>query len=222
MKGKMKKLFYICVVLFCLLTVSCGGELAVSLYTRDLTDVASARERILYTTVSFVVEGLRNEDDIEFLRENLNSFSNEHLTNYNYTKSLLFDVKVPIILYGTENEHDLSKDMLYIQGKENGDRYDFFMRYNRRLVSKINNYIYDNHYQNIDLSQFTILLELDNDSREDTKLVLNSSYVNGKAYPLTHEETLPARERLRVRLSDIMTKAISDTEQEYCILSIMK
>ena len=91
----MKKISFFLLGLLSLLFISCGGDIKISIFTRDLSDVMNSREEVLYTNVNLIVEGLDDENDIEFLRRNLNGFSNEHKVDYNYSTSLSFDIITP-------------------------------------------------------------------------------------------------------------------------------
>ena len=94
----MKKRFeFILLTFICFLFLSCGGEIKISIFTRDLQDVISSNEEVIYTNVNIIVESLQDESDISFLRNCLNGFSNEHSVEYNYSTSLSFDIKVPIV-----------------------------------------------------------------------------------------------------------------------------
>lgn len=95
MEAFMKRFYFSFIVVLCFLFISCGGDIKISIFTRDLSDVMNSREEVLYTNVNMIVEGLEDENDIEFLRRNLNGFSNEHKVDYNYSTSLSFDIKAP-------------------------------------------------------------------------------------------------------------------------------
>ncbi len=215
----MKKLSFLFIGLFSLLFFSCGGDIKISIFTRDLSDVMTSKEEVLYTNVNMIVEGLKDEDDIEFLRRNLNGFSNEHTIEYNYSTSLSFDIKVPIIKNGTSL--DTSDDLIIITGKTQKGKTDYYLQYNEDLFSKINSYIYNAHYQNIELKKFKIKLEINNDERKPVKLTTYSSYVNGKSYPFAHLETLNERDRITFELSEILGDYIATMDDEfYPIFSI--
>ncbi|SKA08760.1 hypothetical protein SAMN02745152_02167 [Treponema berlinense] len=219
----MKKRIYGITLLFllCFLFLGCGGEIKISIFTRDLQDVLASRNEVIYTNVNIIVESLQDENDISFLRNCLNGFSNEHIIEYNYSTSLSFDIKVPIIRDGTNL--DFSKDLLIIEGKNNNDNLDFYVKYNRDLLSRIDRYFYNTHYQNIELSKFKIRMEINNDERKSLNLITYSAYVNGKAYPFEHNEELKERDRITVEISEIFGKYISNMneyEKKYPIFSI--
>lgn len=215
----MKKISFFLLGLLSLLFISCGGDIKISIFTRDLSDVMNSREEVLYTNVNMIVEGLDDENDIEFLRRNLNGFSNEHKVDYNYSTSLSFDIKAPILKDGAE--FDNSNYLIVITGKKDKDKTDYYLQYNQELFWRINNYIYNTHYQNIELKQFKIKLDINNDERKPVNLITYSSYVSGKSYPFTHQETLNERDRINVELSEIFGDYISSMDDEqYPIFSI--
>lgn len=215
----MKKISFFLLGLLSLLFISCGGDIKISIFTRDLSDVMNSREEVLYTNVNLIVEGLDDENDIEFLRRNLNGFSNEHKVDYNYSTSLSFDIKAPILKDGAE--FDNSNYLIVITGKKDKDKTDYYLQYNQELFWRINNYIYNTHYQNIELKKFKIKLDINNDERKPVNLITYSSYVNGKSYPFTHQETLNERDRINVELSEIFGDYISSMDDEqYPIFSI--
>ena len=215
----MKRFYFSFIVVLCFLFISCGGDIKISIFTRDLSDVMNSREEVLYTNVNMIVEGLDDENDIEFLRRNLNGFSNEHKVDYNYSTSLSFDIKAPILKDGAE--FDNSNYLIVITGKKDKDKTDYYLQYNQELFWRINNYIYNTHYQNIELKKFKIKLDINNDERKPVNLITYSSYVSGKSYPFTHQETLNERDRINVELSEIFGDYISSMDDEqYPIFSI--
>lgn len=215
----MKKISFFLLGLLSLLFISCGGDIKISIFTRDLSDVMNSREEVLYTNVNLIVEGLDDENDIEFLRRNLNGFSNEHKVDYNYSTSLSFDIKAPILKDGAE--FDNSNYLIVITGKKDKDKTDYYLQYNQELFWRINNYIYNTHYQNIELKKFKIKLDINNDERKPVNLITYSSYISGKSYPFTHQETLNERDRINVELSEIFGDYISSMDDEqYPIFSI--
>ena len=215
----MKKISFFLLGLLSLLFISCGGDIKISIFTRDLSDVMNSREEVLYTNVNMIVEGLDDENDIEFLRRNLNGFSNEHKVDYNYSTSLSFGIKAPILKDGAE--FDNSNYLIVITGKKDKDKTDYYLQYNQELFWRINNYIYNTHYQNIELKKFKIKLDINNDERKPVNLITYSSYVSGKSYPFTHQETLNERDRINVELSEIFGDYISSIDDEqYPIFSI--
>lgn len=216
-----KKIYSILIFLLCFLFFSCGGEIKISIFTRDLKDVMNTKDEVIYTNVNLIVESLQDENDISFLRNSLNGFSNERIIEYNYSTSLSFDIKIPIIKEGSDI--DFSKDLLIIEGKNNNGILDFYVTYNRDLFSKIDRYFYNTHYQNIELSKFKIKMEINNDERNPLNLIVYSSYVNGKAFPFEHHEELKERDRINIEISEVFGNYISNmnySDKKYPIFSI--
>lgn len=217
----MKKILSIFLFFLCFFFLGCGGEIKITVYTRDLQDVITSKNDVLYTNVNLIVESLQNEKDIAFLRNCINGFSNEHTVEYNYSTSLSFDIKVPIIK--EEANLDYSNNLLIIEGKNNKGILDFYVTYNQDLFSKIDRYFYNTHYQNIELSKFKIKIEINNDERRAITMVTYSSYVNGKAYPFEHNEELKERDRITVEISEVFGNYISNMDnggKKYPIFSI--
>lgn len=216
----MKNLFRLLALLGCLIFVSCGGDIKISIFTRDLSDVILSKENVIYTKANMIVEGLEDESDIYFLQQNLNGFSNSHSVEYNYSTSLSFDIKIPIFIEGTKI--DTSNDLLLIIGKKNGNKTDFCLKYNKELYNRINNYIYDKHWQNIELKNFKLKFDMNNDERKNSTITSFSSYINGKAYPFEHKEVLKERDNIVIEISEIFSKCISemDNNMVYPVFSI--
>ena len=72
----MKRFFSIFIILTALILTSCGGDITINIFTRDLRDVNSSVEEVIYATVNMNVKELEDENDINFLKENLNGFCN--------------------------------------------------------------------------------------------------------------------------------------------------
>jgi hypothetical protein len=216
----MKNLFRLLALVCCLIFVSCGGDIKISIFTRDLSDVISSKENVIYTKVNMIVEGLEDESDINFLRQNLNGFSNDRSVEYNYSTSLSFDIKIPIFIEGTKI--DTSNDLLLIIGKKNGNKTDFCLKYNKELYNRINNYIYDKHWQNIELIDFKLKFDMNNDERKNITITSFSSYINGKAYPFEYKVALKERDNIVIEVSEIFSKCISemDNNMVYPVFSI--
>ena len=217
-----KKIFFgLFAMVGMLLLVSCGGEISVSVYIRDLEDITQERNSVLYTTVRIVAEGLDDEEAINFLRNNLNGFSNEKMVEYNYSDSLAFDIKIPVLKKEALSQIDSTKDLLFLILEDTEDSIDVFCEYNKDLYSKLDSYIYDKEYQHIDLNKFEISFMVENESRAEKKIRTFSCYVNDKPYPAFCNVTLTDRERSEIRISKILKNAII-ADNRYSIFSVSK
>ena len=116
---------------------------------------------------------------------------------------------------------DSSKDLLILIGRKNGNKVDFYLKYNKPLFSKIDNYIFNSHYQNIDLKEFKQKFDINIVERKSISFTTYSSYINGKAYPFEHLEILRERDRTSFEVSEIFSKYISEmTENSFPLFSI--
>ena len=174
-----------------------------------------------------VVESLKDEDDINFLRNNLNGFSNEQFVELNYSTSLSFDIKIPIIndedILEDENlDYNFSDDLMYILCKKNKDGIDYYLHYNSSLLSRLDYYFYQTHYQHIEFSKFKLKIELNNDIRKSCNISTYSCYANGQSFPFKTDFILQERDRLNIELSEVFSSYLSKEESDYPILSIIK
>lgn len=217
-----KKLIYCfsLIIIVCMFA-GCGGDIAVSAYIRDITDVAEGRSSHLYTTVRIIAEGLKDESDISFLRNRLNGFSNEKVVDYNYSDSLAFDIKVPLTKEENIGKFDSGKDLMFLIAEDNSDRIDIYCKINDMLLADLDNYIYNKHFTHIDLKEFEISFIVENDSREEKKIKTFSAYINNKPYPGINVITLQNRSRTEFRISEILRNAVADGYR-YSIFSLVK
>ena len=204
----MKRLNFVFIGLFVTLLVCCGGVLKLVTYVGDLVEVASRSDGILFVTANIVVESLKDDADINFLKQNLNSFSNEQIVKYNYSDSLSFDIKIPLINERKMSAYTFEKDLLYIIASEQDDFYNFSYRFNRTLVDKIDSYIYSTHYQHINFKDFDVSIIIDNDTRNTTKITAYSVYINGQPYPFDYTGELQRRDRIELQVSEIFRSAV--------------
>jgi hypothetical protein len=219
----MKALRIILLVIFVLILVCCGGTLKIFLYTSDLINIATGSANTTYVNANIVVENLKEEADINFLKQNLNSFSNEQIVKYNYSDSLSFDVKIPIINIQNIQAHNIEKDLLYIIASEQNNNYSYTYKFNSALVNKIDNYVYRAHYQHIDFSSFETSIIVENDIRNVIDIIASSVYINNQPYPFSFSGELQRRDKIELRISEILRSAIlKDDNNTYTLFKINK
>lgn len=217
----MKKQIGISILFAGLIFLGCKGSISLYTYTNDLIDVANRTEDSLLVNANIIVEGLKEEEDIAFLRNNLEVFSNEKIVLINYTESLSFETKFKII---QDNEiSELSEnDLIFIKAKEFDDRYEYKVVYNYKLLNKIKKYVSEKYYNDIDFKEFDISITIDNDLRSIARIIAYSVYVNFKPYPLVYIKDLPRREKVILKLSEILQNDISMNETVYPLFIIKK
>jgi len=217
----MKKLTTIVILFAGFILLGCKGAISLYTYTNDLIDVANKTEESLLVNTNIIVEGLKEEEDIAFLRNNLGTFTNEKIVQIDYTESLSFETKIKIIQDKDICEYS-ENELIYIKAKEFDDRYEYKIMYNYNLLDKITEYVSEKYYEDIEFKEFDISITIDNDLRNVARIIAYSVYVNDKPYPLVYIKDLPRREKVVLRLSEILQNEISMNETEYPIFIIKK
>jgi hypothetical protein len=219
----MKKLRRFILCLLIVVLVCCGGTVNILTYVSDLIGVASNVKNEIFVTANIVVEGLKDEKDIEFLRQNLNSFSDEQVIKYNYSDSLSFNIKIPIINSNKIASHNFNNDLLYIIASEKNNKYNFVYQFNKYLVNSIDTYVYNTHYQHVNFGDFMVSFSIDNDMQNNIRLTAYSVYVKGDPYPSEYIQELKRRDRIELRVSEIFRAAvIKNNNNQYLLFSIDK
>lgn len=188
--------------------LACDGSLLVSLYTSDMLTVARQSETVLYTSVTIIASGLKEEKDIEFLRNNLNSFSNERIIKHDYSDALTFTVKVPIVNENFQGTFDSSKDLLFIYANDKPDRIDYLCKYNSAVLDTISTYLKNEHFQTFNWNDLTLSLKLENDLQEPVSVLAYSSFINGEPYPFSAAITLNRRDHVDIEFSNVLRNSI--------------
>jgi hypothetical protein len=206
---KMKKIKFTLLGVFIFLLFCCGGTLKVITYVSDLIQVADDADGLMFVTANIMVENLNDPTDIDFLRENLNSFSNEEIIKNAYADSLSFDIKVPLINEEKISSYDFERDLLYIIASEKNDSYIFKYKFNADLTAIIDEYIYEMHYQHLTIEDFEVSIIIDNDMQAPATITAYSVYINGRPYPLNYTGEIQRRDRLELQVSEVLRAAIA-------------
>lgn len=219
---KKKKIHRLLLCLFCIvLLFSCDGSLLVSLYISDMMTVAKQPETILYTNATIIAAGLKDAKDIEFLRNNLNSFTNERIIKHDYSEALTFTVKVPIVSANYKGTFDSSKDLLFFYVNEKQDQIDYHCMYNGRVLDTISEYLKNEHYQTFDWNDVTLSIKLENDLPEPVSALAYSSFVNGEPYPFSAAISLKRRDTVDIEFSNVLRNSIVKGKKQL-VVSIKK
>ncbi len=87
-------------------------------------------------------------------------------------------------------------------------------------MNTINAYIIDLYYQSIDFTDFEIKILIDNDMKEDVLVTAYSVYVNEKSYPFDYTTVLKQRDKLELKISEVLQKAVVDSDNSHAIFCI--
>jgi hypothetical protein len=214
---------FIVIIISALMLSSCG-DIAVKIVclTSDLLKAVTTGENDLYATSEFSIDDLTDAKDIAYLKSVLKSMSHEHVVNGDYGDSLKFDMNIPIVKYGSQyfNENNV---LVYIIAYDSKYKYNYSIRYNEDLVKQIDDYMYENHAQHLDLSKMDITIDISNDTENTIGLNASSVYVNDKAYPFHFSQDLMKRDIVELKVSDVLKSAIAeDNNLFYYLFGIQK
>lgn len=198
------------------LLISCDGEVKLKLFTQDLQIITESDE-VIYTNASMIVEGMTQDYDYHFLETLIPSFSNPHYVEYNYSTSLMFDIKVPIMNEKVLTGYDFSKDLFCIVGYKTDKGYSFDLKVNFEVIAKINEYTKSTLYQSFNIQDFDFTYELNNDYNKTKKFRLFSSYIQENPYPLYYDFSLERRESLQITLSEILAKTLKNDDYHFFV-----
>jgi len=171
-------------------------------------DVAKQNGSILYTNATVIASGLQEDTDIAFLREHLNSFSNERTIQQEYGDALTFTIKIPIVNENHQEPFDSSKDLLFMYTHDQGPQVDLYCEYNDELVATISEYLEAEHFQTFDWNDLALSIRFENDLQNAVSVLAYSSFVNGEPYPLTATIDLKRRDAIEIEFSDVLRNSI--------------
>lgn len=129
---------------------------------------------------------------------------------------LVFDSRVPII--STDNIDKLEdKDLFAIVVKTNLDRsvereLQFGLYMNKIKFFDIQNFIEENFYSTISMSNLYLFIDLYNNFAPDLKISLNAIYVNDEPIIYPEDFVLPKGEKMQLRLSDVIKDYIYNND----------
>ncbi len=129
---------------------------------------------------------------------------------------LVFDSRVPII--STDNIDKLEdKDLFAIVVKTNLDRavegeLQFGLYMNKIKFFDIQNFIEENFYSTISMSNLYLFIDLYNNFEPDLKICLNAIYVNDEPIIYPEDFVLPKGEKMQLRLSDVIKDYIYNND----------
>lgn len=199
---------------------SCGGELVITLYVQDLLDLKEGKEKTLNTKVNIVAEGVDDENQIIFIRENINGVGNEMMVKRNYMDAFSFDADVPVFGPDSGDYPSDGKDIIYISLKGQDDKMYLAFKFNENVIERINDWISSSYLQTLNIEDYDIYIKLENDSRdEDFTFSAASVFAGGMAFPFEYSTSLKRRENVILKISDVLSSAVQEnTENIYFLM----
>lgn len=209
----MKKRLGILILASLLVLVACTGSISGELYIRDLLDLADDPTQVFFTkgTVSIETMGNDYDEDLKQLLKNwFRDASGLRKQTVGYTSYIVADISIPVAHLFTD-QIDFEDDLLsVIVLDDNPGLLDFGVLFNQDIFALIQEDITKNYYPEIELKDWTISLELKNDTRVAHDLYLQSVYANGRPIVYSEFVTIQPRETISLRFPDVLKDFIHD------------
>jgi hypothetical protein len=129
-----------------------------------------------------------------------------------YTTYLVVDHKTPLVYASTVAD-------VYLLPEVQDSIFSFAVTpnalnivFNRRQFDQLDAALYDQMYQHLSFEDFTIRVNLRNDSRDPVEVMLYSVYANTTPIPYSSAVTLERRDELAIRLSDVLRDSVYTPE----------
>jgi hypothetical protein len=199
------------VALVGLLLSACSFDFSADLYMQDIADILETQEPI-YTNAIFGFEFSGDEEDkqkaIQLLTTNLYEAENFREEDRDFQTFLLADYKIPLIYAATlEDIHanpELQKHLLALAITRNEGRLDVYAVFNQALFDRLDNQIYEESYQHLELAESSMRVFLINDSREAISATVAGMYVNNAPMPYEGTFSMERRDQIEIRFSDVL------------------
>jgi len=226
-----KKYFFLVLAVFFL--NSCKVNLDGDVYIGDIIDVAETGEKLFNPMdISFEMSSV---DSCEEDKTKLSLILEKYFSNFNakecysedFNAFLKTGIDIPVILDAEKDgEIDFSsKDLVsltIVSAKiDAGLRYDVYLTLNRMMFDALNNEIYDEFYQKIELDEAKIELSINNDGRETESISFASAFVNGDPAVFYSTYDIERRQKIDYVGSDV-TRASFDKFGHSYIMSVNK
>ena len=224
---------YLFIILGVFFLNSCKFNLDGDVYIGDIIDVAETGEK-LFNPMDISLE-MSSVDSCEEDKSKLSLILEKYFSNFtakecyseDFNAFLKTGFDIPVIL-DTERDGEIdysSKDLVSLTivsvEIESGFRYDVYLTLNRMMFNALNNEIYDEFYQKIELDDAKIELAINNDGRETESVSFASAFVNGDPAVFYSTYDIERRQKLDYIGSDV-TRASFDKFGHAYIMSVNK
>ena len=194
-----------------LLLASCSFDFSADLYVQDVADILETQEPI-YTNATFGFEFSGDEEDkqqaIDLLTANLYEAENFREEDRDFQTYLLADYKIPLVYAAAPEDiptnPELQNHLFAFAITGNEGTLDVYAVFNQALFDRLDNQIYEQAYQHIELAESSMRIFLINDSRESINAVIAAMYVNNAPVPYVGTYSLERRDQIEIRFSDVL------------------
>ncbi len=204
------KILVFCLILAFIFLVSCGIGFSCDLYVKDIVDISFGVNDILYTDAMFAIQISEENEKLEdFVRQNFRDVQNLRVEeDEDYNMYLVFDSKVPVVSLDNISKLE-DKDLFAIvtqkiinESIEKEVQFGLFM--NKDKFADIQNYIEEEFYSTISMSDLHLFIDLYNNFLPNLKISLNAIYVNDEPIIYPKDFVLKKDEKMELKLSDVI------------------
>jgi hypothetical protein len=146
------------------------------------------------------------------LQEHLIEVSNPREEERDYTTFLVVDHKIPLVYASNVSD-------VYLLPEVQDNIFTFAVTpnalniaFNRSEYDQFDAALYDEMYQHLSFEDFTIRVNLRNDSRDPIEVTLYSVYADTTPIPYSSTVSLERRDELEIRFSDVMRDSVYTSE----------
>lgn len=188
------------------LIASCGFDLDTTAYVVDILNINDTSTP-MYANATIINSYIEEEEIFEFetlLTHHLSNVENVRVEEIDYTPSGVAEFSIP--MFGGENFSG-SPDVFSIYVKNQDGRAFIYFVINQEKYDALDAEVYETQYQNLDLSQSSIKIEVVNDSGQDVIFHTSGVFVNGSPAPFEESFTIEHRDSIELTLGDVLKES---------------
>lgn len=231
----MKKIA-LCTALFFL--ISCEIAVNTEMYVSDIVDYMSnkteKKELMMNCNVDLEIssEDEYNKEPEKYLNILSNAFyeaknpavTKQDMKTYLSAKGKIYFGREIIKKTNEDTEkedEEADKSLIYFTCDEDEKYINIYLNFEKDKYNQLNYTVKENTYQDIELKDFNISIEVQNDQNEPCVLIINFSYVNNEPVLYNKSFTIEKREKLDIDITNIFKDYTFQNGKE-CIIKILK
>lgn len=209
----MKRIFLLAAIV-AFIAIACESLVTFQLYQRDITDLINGNLSELFVNATIEVEG--SDDDFndakELLLAEFRNPKNFRLEAGDYSDNIVADYDIPVVL-AKDFEQDQIDLFTIIINPIDKNSYDIGLAFNKGKYYQLNAYVEEIFWGSLDLEEFKLVFDFQNDANEPIDITWQSVYINGKAVPISNTTTLNKRDTQEILLSEVFINSLLDEEE---------
>lgn len=231
----MKKIA-LCFVLFFL--ISCEISVNTEMYVSDIVDYMSKKtenkEIMLNCNVDLQIssEDEYNKEPEKYLNIISSAFyeaknplvTKQDMNTYLSAKGKIYlgrEIISKVKESNGKEDTEVDKSLIYFTCDENYKYISIYLNFEKDKYNQLNYTIKENTFQDIELKDFNINIEILNDRNETCEIIINSSYVNNEPVLYSKSFKIEKRDKLNVNITNVFKDYTFQNGKE-CIIKILK